>query len=209
MRVRRRRSTGARARALLALVLLALAVILFNQQIRPVMESVTVNRAKARSIEIINSVVLNEIDQNGLSYENLVNINRDADGRVLSITSDITKMNRVKANIIADVQKGLDGMEESGEDIPIGTLIGSHLFHGYGPSLRLRITLTGNVKADFKSTFESTGINQTRHRIFLSVDTSVYSFLPGVSETTDVSTDVLVAETVIVGEVPEVLVNSK
>ncbi len=71
------------------------------------------------------------------------------------------------------------------------------------------MTLAGNVKADFKSTFESAGVNQTRHQIFLNVGASVYSFLPGVNATTDVNTDVLVAETVIVGEVPEVLVNSK
>ena len=93
--------------------------------------------------------------------------------------------------------------------IPIGTLIGGNLFHGLGPALSLKVTLAGNVQADFKSTFESAGVNQTRHRIYLSVGTSVYSFLPGINSTTDISTDVLVAETVIVGEVPQVLVSTK
>lgn len=209
MRTRRRRSAGAKACALCALVLLVPALVLFNRQIKPVMESETVNEAKVRSVGIINSVVLHEINQNEVSYENLVSVDRDADGRVLSITSDIPKMNWLKAGIISDVQKGLDGTGESDVEIPLGTLLGSHLFHGYGPRIPLKITLAGNVKADFKSAFESAGINQTRHRIFLSVGASVYSFLPGVSETTDVSTDVLVAETVIVGEVPEVLVDSK
>lgn len=209
MRIRRRGAAGAWARVLLALAFLALAFVLFNRQIRPVMESETVNEAKVRSVGIINTVVLHEIDRNEVSYENLVSVNRDTDGRVLSITSDVPKMNRLKAEIISDVQQGLDGTGESGEDIPLGTLLGSNLFHGYGPRLHLKITLAGNVKADFKSTFESAGINQTRHQIFLNVGASVYSFLPGVSETTDVNTNVLVAETVIVGEVPEVLVNSK
>ena len=78
-----------------------------------------------------------------------------------------------------------------------------------GPSLNLRVTLAGNVKADFKSTFESAGVNQTRHRIYLDVGTSVYSFLPGINSTTDVNTDELVAETVIVGEVPQMMLNTK
>lgn len=205
MSVRRRGTAG--GKFLLTLILLILAIVLFNRQIKPVMESETVNEAKIKSVGIINGVVLNEIDKNDATYENLVHIDRNADGRVLSITSDILKMNRLKAKIISDVQKDLSG--NSDVDIPMGTLIGSNLFHGYGPCLRLKLTLAGNVKADFKSTFESAGINQTRHQIFLNVGASVYSFLPGVDTTTDVNTNVLVAETVIVGEVPEVLVNSK
>lgn len=206
MSVRRRGSGG---RILLTLIVLILAIVLFNRQIKPVMESETVNEAKVRSVGIINSVVLKEIDTDSVTYENLVHIDRDPDGRVLSITSDIQKMNRLKANIISDVQKGLDGSGNSSVGIPVGTLFGSDLFHGYGPCLNLKMTLAGNVKADFKSTLESAGVNQTRHQIFLNVGASVYSFLPGVNATTDVSTNVLVAETVIVGEVPEVLVNSK
>ncbi len=77
------------------------------------MESETVNEAKVRSVGIINSVVLKEIDTDSVTYENLVHIDRDADGRVLSITSDIQKMNRLKAKIISDVQKGLDGSGNS------------------------------------------------------------------------------------------------
>ncbi len=209
MRARHRRSAGSGPRILLVLVLLVVSIILFNRQIRPVMESETVNAAKVRAVGVINSVVLNEIDHDSVSYDSLVHIDRDADGRVLSVTSDVMKMNAFKAKTILDIQKQLDGEEDSSVKIPIGTLIGGNLFHGLGPALSLKVTLAGNVQADFKSTFESAGVNQTRHRIYLSVGTSVYSFLPGINSTTDISTDVLVAETVIVGEVPQVLVSTK
>ncbi len=209
MSVRRRVSPASGGRILFAGILLILAVVLFSRQIRPVIESETVNEAKVRATGIINSVVLDEVDADTVTYESLVHIDRDGDGRVLSITSDMPKMNRLKAKIIAEVQKGLDGTGNSSVNIPVGTLLGSNLFHGCGPCLGLKLTLAGNVKADFKSTFESAGFNQTRHQIFLDVGASVYSFLPGVKATTDVNTNVLVAETVIVGEVPEVLVNSK
>lgn len=209
MRARHRRSAGSGPRILLVLALLVVSIILFNRQIRPVMESETVNAAKVRAVGVINSVVLNEIDHDSVSYDSLVHIDRDADGRVLSVTSDVMKMNAFKAKTILDIQKQLDGEEDSSVKIPIGTLIGGNLFHGLGPALSLKVTLAGNVQADFKSTFESAGVNQTRHRIYLSVGTSVYSFLPGINSTTDISTDVLVAETVIVGEVPQVLVSTK
>jgi sporulation protein YunB len=207
MRVRRRRT--ARPKILLALLLLAVTLLIFNRQIKPVMESETENAAKVRAVSIINSTVLNEISKDSIQYENLVHIERNSENGVLSLTSDVMKMNEFKAKIILDVQKEFEGHQDSSVDIPLGTLIGSHLFHGRGPGLSLKITLAGNVKADFKSTFESAGINQTRHRIYLTVGTSVYSFLPGVTSTTDVSTDVLVAETVIVGDVPQVMVDAK
>lgn len=207
MRVRRRKPAG--PKILLALILIFTLLLLFNRQIRPVMESETENAAKVRAVSVINSVVLNEISRGSVSYGSLVHIDRDAGGRVLSVTSDVMKMNEFKAKIILDIQKQLDGERDSSVDIPIGTLIGSSLFHGMGPSLNLRVTLAGNVKADFKSTFESAGVNQTRHRIYLDVGTSVYSFLPGINSTTDVNTDELVAETVIVGEVPQMMLNTK
>ena len=207
MRVRRRRPAG--PKILLALVLLVLTLLIFNRQIKPVMESETENAAKVKAVGVINSTVLNEITKNSVSYENLVHIDRDSENRVLSLTSDVMKMNEFKARIILDVQKEFDGNQDSSVNIPIGTLIGSHLFHGMGPGLGLKITLAGNVRADFKSTFESAGVNQTRHRIYLTVGTSVYSFLPGVANTTDVSTDVLVAETIIVGSVPQFVVGGR
>ena len=207
MRVRRRKPAG--PKILLALILIFTLLLLFNRQIKPVMESETENAAKVRAVSVINSVVLNEISRGSISYGSLVHIDRDTGGRVLSVTSDVMKMNEFKAKIILDIQKQLDGERDSSVDIPIGTLIGSSLFHGMGPSLNLRVTLAGNVKADFKSTFESAGVNQTRHRIYLDVGTSVYSFLPGINSTTDVNTDELVAETVIVGEVPQMMLNTK
>ena len=109
MRARHRRSAGSGPRILLVLVLLVVSIILFNRQIRPVMESETVNAAKVRAVGVINSVVLNEIGHDSVSYDSLVHIDRDAGGRVLSVTSDVMKMNAFKAKTIMDIQKKLDG----------------------------------------------------------------------------------------------------
>ncbi|HEX3016379.1 MAG TPA: sporulation protein YunB [Caproicibacter sp.] len=204
---RYRRPMRGRAFAFLFLFLLILLVVLFNSTIKPVIESVTVNEAKIKSVSVINSIVLKEVSDNSVSYESLINVNRGSDGNVQSITTDMVKMNQLKAKIISAVQKQLNEETETNVGIPLGTLLGGDLFHGRGPKIYLRLTLSGNVTAEFKSSFESAGINQTRHQIYLNVGASVYSFLPGFDATTDISTNVLVAETVIVGSVPNVVAN--
>lgn len=192
---------------LTAAVMLALCLFAAGR-LRPVVESVTVNEAKSKAVGIINSVVLEET-AGGEMCAGLTLVNRGADGRVLSVSADAAKMNRLKARIIASVQKKLD--EETGpvSEIPLGTLLGCELLHGRGPLVPLKLTLAGNVSAEFQSTFESAGINQTRHRITLDVGANVYSFLPGFDAATEVTTSVLMEETIIVGTVPAVVAETK
>lgn len=195
---------------LILLVFLCACMLLLDMQLRPVIESVSENEARNTSINTINAAVLDELNAGTVSYSDLVKIERDTDGKVLSITTDMVHMNQLKAAILQDVRKdlgGLDGHLDVG--IPMGTLMGSEILHGRGPKIPLRLTLSGNVTADFESSFTSAGINQTKHQIYLKVKTSVYSFLPGFPTTTDVETNVPVAETIIVGEVPQIMANLK
>lgn len=195
----------------IAIIIFFFAFMVFLQMhLHPVVTAVTTNQARIKSINTINSVIADELNKNGVSYNDLVNIQRDStNGKVLSITTQMVKMNELKAAIINDVQKEMGGDGHTDIGIPLGTLLGNDLLHGYGPKIPLRLTLSGNVNAEFKSLFESAGINQTRHQIYLNIHTSVYSFLPGFSTTTEVDTNIPVAETVIVGEVPEVVANIK
>lgn len=208
----RRRSHGSRrvnGKPLFLLLLFTGALLIMNHLIRPVIESTTENEAKIRSINMFNSAVLQEMENNAVTYSDLVTVTRDSDGTVQSITADMVKMNRLKAGIVNDIQTGINKDDDSTLYIPLGTILGGTLFHGLGPKVRFRMTLAGNVTADFKSTFQSAGINQTRHQIYINIHASVYSFLPGFDSTTDVDTSMLVAETVIVGSVPEVVANLK
>lgn len=207
----RRYSRGRRVHAgpLLVLLVFLGAVLMLNRLIRPVVVSATVNQAKIRSVNMFNAAVLQEMENKGVTYNDLVTVSRDSDGKVEAITADMVKMNLLKASIVSDIQNGINKQDDSHMEIPLGTIIGGTLFHGWGPGVRFHVTLAGNVTADFKSTFESAGVNQTRHQIYITIHASVYSFLPGFDSTTDVDTSMLVAETVIVGSVPEVVANLK
>ncbi len=206
---RRRYGRPRYGRLFLLFLIFVLLIVLFNFQIKPVVESVTENASKIKSVNLINDVVLDELDQNSVDYGSLVTVSRNSEGDVLSITANMVSMNRFKSKVIRHIQKELGDGSGITVGVSIGTLMGGDIFHGRGPKIPLRLTLSGNVTADFKSTFQSAGINQTRHQIYLSVHASVYSFLPGFHTTTDVNTNVLIAETVIVGSVPEFFASVK
>ena len=194
-------------KALIVIVFFFAFIILMDFQFRPIIKSITTNQARIKSVDTINRVITEELNKNGVTYNDLVTVERDSAGKILAITTKMVKMNELKSAIVANVQKeiGDDGHMDIG--IPLGTLTGSELLHGWGPKVPLRLTLSGNVNADFKSSFESAGINQTKHQILLNIHTSVYSFMPGFDTTTEVETDVPVAETIIVGDVPQVVAN--
>ena len=198
-----------RWKAILLIVLFFVLIIMIDRQIRPIIESITTNQARIQSVDTINTAVAKELKENSVSYNDLITVERNDSGEVLAITTNMVKMNELKAIIIEDVQRQLGGNSHIDTGVPIGTLLGNDLLHGYGPNVPLRLTLSGNVNADFKSSFESAGINQTKHQIYLNIHTSVYSFLPGFNTTTDVETNVPVAETIIVGAVPQVVANLK
>lgn len=207
-----RRCTGRRPvrwKALALIVLLALFLVVIGNHVRPIFESITTNQARIQSIDTINSAVAEELRNRSVTYEELVTVERGDSGGVLSITTNMAKMNELKSYIISDVQKVIGEGSHMKVGVPIGTLMGNDFLHGWGPEIPLRVTLSGNVNADFKSSFESAGINQTKHQIYLNIHTSVYSFLPGFNTTTEVDTNIPVAETIIVGEVPELYANLK
>lgn len=196
-----------KGRLIVFLLLLVALVALFNHTLYPVMQSEAENEAKVKAISVIDNIVLHEISTNSVTYESLIHVERDSAGKVLSITTDVVKMNLLKTKIMTEVQNAFNNDAASAVKVPLGTLLGGSIFYGRGPDVTLNITLSGNVAAEFKSSLTSAGINQTRHQIYLNVGTNVYSFLPGISAATKVNTDVLVAETVIVGTVPNTVLN--
>lgn len=196
-----------RWKALLVLLMFAAFLLILNEHVRPIMESLTTNQARVMSVNMINSVVAEELEKNKVSYSDLVAVERSDSGEVLAITTNMVKMNELKAVVIKDVQQKMGENSHVDVGIPIGTFMGNDFLHGRGPEVSLRLTLNGNVNAEFKSSFESAGINQTKHQIYLNIHTSVYSLIPGFATTTEVDTNLPVAETVIVGKVPQVVAN--
>lgn len=198
-----------RIRIIAILALFIWLIIVVDSHFRPIINSIITNTARIKSINTINNVITEELNREGVEYEDVISIERDENGKVLAITTQMVKMNELKAKVIVEVQKELRYGGHMDIGVPIGTFFDNGFLHGRGPKIPLRLTLSGNVNGDFKSKFESAGINQTKHQIYLNVHTSIYSFMPGFNATTEVETNVIVAETVIIGDVPKVVANLK
>ena len=187
---------------LLVLALLAAAVSLL-WHLKPVMTSM----ATARVSNLVNRIVsaaVNEAVENGdIDYQNFVIFEKDETGHITALRSNVAEVNRMQGQITDEILHRLSEVATSELEIPLGTLTGSALLAGRGPSLFVRMQAVGSASAAFRNQFTAAGINQTRHQIFLDVDVYMSILLPGMKTATRVSNEIAVAETVIVGSVPD------
>ena len=153
--------------------------------------------------QVVTEAVSDTIANGDIRYERLISFEKDNNGDITALHSNMAQFNRLQAAITQDVLTRLDQVSDTDLIIPAGTLTGSPLLAGRGPELRVRMQSVGSCSAHFENEFDQAGINQTTHRILLCVDVSVSILLPGFRTSTQVSNAFSVAETVIVGAVPD------
>ena len=187
---------------LVCLALLALTVLVISQ-LRPVLTSM----ASARVSNSVNRIVASAVDEairNGeIDYDHLISFEKVTSGRVTALRSNVAEVNRMQSAIAEKILQRLTEVSVTELRIPIGTLTGSALLAGRGPYITVRMQSVGSASAVFRNAFSAAGINQTRHQILLEVDVYMSILLPGIRTSTTVSNEIVVAETVIVGNVPE------
>ncbi len=190
-------------KVLLAGILLLAISIIIDMQLRPVIQTMASYQAKQYAVQAINTAVLEETGRQGVSYENLVNLTLNDSGDVTSLQTDMVQMNRLQASVTQNIISQLALLQGKEIRLPIGTLIGGPVFSGRGPDVEVLLIPASNVETSMTNVFDSAGINQTRHQIMLSVKMSMSAIIPGYSVTTDVNTNICLAETIVVGLVPE------
>ncbi len=187
---------------LLALALLAAAVSLL-WHLKPVMTSMATARVSNMVNRIVSAAVNEAVENGQIDYNNFVIFDKDETGHITALRSNVAEVNRMQGMIADEILHRLSELSTSELEIPLGTLTGSALLAGRGPSLFVRMQAVGSASAAFRNQFTSAGINQTRHQIFLDVDVYMSILLPGMKTSTKVSNEIAVAETVIVGGVPD------
>ena len=156
------------------------------------------------SVNRLVALAVNDAVNNGdIQYGNLITFEKDNDEKITALQSNIAEFNRLQAFITQDILRRLGENNETILSIPLGTLMGSALLAGRGPSFRVKMQTAGSCAARFENRFSDAGINQTTHRILLYVDVSMSILLPGFRTYTKISNAFSVAETVIVGAVPD------
>jgi len=200
--VRRNRKIEFYVVIVLIVVILMLFLSFVENRLRLCMTQISEYRVKS----IVTRVVGNAVNENfpeNIDYSDIVTISKDENGKITSIQTEVAKLNRIFANVSLGVQEQLSNMTDEKISIPLGAIFGEPIFAASGPRIDIRLIPTGSVEMDFKSEFTSAGINQTRHRIYLLIKTEVGLVVPFVEKKTVVETSLPVAETVIVGEVPD------
>lgn len=204
-RYRRRFGHGRVLRVLLALAAVAVltVTIIATTQMRPLLASLATAKVSNTVTRIVSEAVYEAIEQGDLQYDGLVSLEKDNDGKISAVRSNMAAFNHLQAEILDTVLTRVGQVSARELSIPIGTLTGSALLAGRGPRITVRMETLGSSEANFRNAFTSAGINQTKHQIILSIDVSVSVLLPGFTTATMVSNSFIVAETVIVGSVPD------
>ena len=192
-------------RALLFLLAVLLLTLLFIAvtQMRPILESLATTKVSNAVTRIVSEAVYEAIEQGELQYDGLVSFEKDTEGHITAVRSNMAAFNQLQAEILDTVLTRIDQVSARELSIPIGSLTGSALLAGRGPRITVRMESVGSSEANFRNDFSSAGINQTKHQIILTVDVYVSILLPGFSTATKVRNSFIVAETVIVGMVPD------
>ena len=202
---RRRMDRRVLARLLLfvGMTLVLATAVYATAQLRPLLESMATTRVSNTVNRIVFEAVNEAIESGEITYDQLISFEKDNDGRITAVHSNMAACNRLQVEILDIILARIDQVSARELSIPVGSLTGSALLAGRGPRIKVRMESVGSSSARFENEFTSAGIIQTNHCIVLHIDVSVAILLPGFTTATQVSNAVTVAETVIVGTVPD------
>ena len=172
----------------------------------PILVSMAEARARQLAVEAMNQAIA-EVLGSSVTYADLMRVSIDQQGRVSMIEANAMRMNDLASEAALAAQRNLDTLADQGVRLPLGAALGISLFSGSGPSIRVRIIPVGAVSTRFVTSFESAGINQTRHEISLEASVVMRIVIPTGADSVSVNTYVPVAESIIVGTVPDTYVN--
>ena len=168
-------------RVLLFLAVSAVLAFLLHAgaQMRPLLGSLASTRVSNAVNRIVYQAVNEAIDSGQIAYEQLVSYEKDNEGRIAIVRSNMAAVNRLQSQILDLILSRIDQVSARELSIPVGSLTGSPLLAGRGPRISVRMESVGSSSARFENQFESAGINQTKHRIVLRIDVYVSILLPG------------------------------
>lgn len=174
--------------------------------IRPTLSTICEVQAKVIATRIINETVRKELNKDSIK-DQILEPSYDREGKINMIRTDAMVMNDLSNNIAKNVQQKIAELENQRFSIPLFTALDSQLLAGKGPKLTFSILPQGSVLVDFITEFEESGINQTRYKIYITVEVDMRVISPVATSNTTVKNNVLIAEIVIIGEVPDSYMN--
>lgn len=188
---------------IVALVVAASVISLLEIKLRPVVAEIASAQAENAMTAVVESAVTSDLARRQVSYTDFITIQRDEGGEITALTTDMAHMNLLRAELTTAILDALEEADISDIQVPLGSLFDLEPLWAKGPTLKARAMTVGTVRTEFDSQLTSAGVNQTLHRIWMEVNVPMTLLLPGGEVEVAVDTRLCVAETVIVGKVPD------
>lgn len=173
--------------------------------LNPVFNELCKEKANKIATEILN-VESSKVLKN-VKYNEFVTIIRDSNNKIKMLQVNTIKINMLASELAYNIQQELNKKENTKIALPIGSITGSKFLLGLGPKINIQIIPSGSIATNLKSEFQSVGINQTLHRIYMEIICRVSIVTPYDREETEIVNQILMTENVIVGEIPETYYN--
>ncbi len=198
-----------KGRLILFALSLILTLIMFEIKISPILEEAAQLKAHSLAISTMEKAVLAILDANPdyQNYQNLISMEKDNEGKVAVMIPNTMRLNALVSDVIIAIEEDLNQLNNLQISLPLGVLTGSQLLAGFGPKIDLPFSGLGSPNLMIKDQFEAAGINQTRHRIWLEIESEILITAPFIEQKFNVSTDLLLAESVIIGPIPDTYLN--
>ena len=191
-------------RRMMILIALLLAVFLiFRGRYRSVIRELAETQVKNSTSDLTNDAIARQIDDGVVQYDRIVYFEKDLDGRITALKTNMSEVNRLKTDILNIINDEILALDTSDIGIPLGSLFFPEFLSGKGPAIPVHILSIRNSDAGFKSNFSQAGINQTLHQLIMVVSVDVSVLVLGETGSFTMTSKVVVAETVIVGDVPD------
>ena len=198
-----------RRRLLTAVLILVpiLAVLFLRFSVAPVVQELAKARVDNRASYIINEAVETLLRDEAVNYENIILLEKDISGNITALKTNMNEINHLKTRILSVIDTMLLDLDVNEIGLPLGSVILPELFSGTGPKLPVKVMSISRSDAEFRNEFKEAGINQSLQQIMMDVIITMTILTPVGTETVTTVSQVVVAETVIVGNVPNSYVN--
>ena len=196
-------------RAIIALLLVALVVFcIIRYKYGNVIRQLAEVQIRNSTSDLTNDAIAKQIANGNIAYDRIVYFEKDLDGRITALKTNIGEVNRLKTDILNIINDEILALDSTDLGIPLGSLFLPEFISGKGPEIPVHIIAIRNSDAVFESHFSEAGINQTLHQVTMVVSVDVAVLVLGKTDTFTMTSEVVVAETVIVGAVPDTFLQS-
>jgi sporulation protein YunB len=194
--------------AISLIIILLVSAIFIDLRVKKSLLVLATADVQLKGTQIINNII-NEKVVSKINYDDIVKVKTDKEGKIALIQPNTIILNQIMSTTVVEIADSLNHLSDSAIEIPFGQMLGIDLLAAYGPRMKVNVIPAGQAHVRVINKFEQAGINQTRHLIYFEIKSNIKIAVPLMKKDVEIVATVPMAETIIVGDVPQTYVNFK